>query len=128
MDELADLVGAPHVQNISIESNILNAVENGSEKIAVSEAIAAQNAKVVNSPASYDIVDTATDVSAQLATLNGLSTGPSSLNVEDATISQYENLSSETLVTTINLETSFSDLNAASGTLTLSSLQKWYSY
>ena len=45
------------------------------------------------------------------------------MNVEDATISQYENLSSETLVTTINLETSFSNLNAASGTLTLSSLQ-----
>ena len=33
MDELADLVGASHVQSISIESNILNAVENGSEKM-----------------------------------------------------------------------------------------------
>ena len=123
MDELADLVGAPHVQSISIESSILNAVESGSEKISVSEAIAAQDTKVVNSPASYGIVDTATEVSAELTALNGLSVTPGSLSVEDATISQYENLSSESLVTTINLETSFSDLNAASGTLTLSSLQ-----
>ena len=33
---------------------------------------------------------TATEVSSKLATLNGLSTGPRSLSVEDATISQYE--------------------------------------
>ena len=91
----------------------LNAVENGSEKIAVSEAIAAQDTKVVNSPTSYGIVDTATEVSAQLAALNGLSTGPSSLNVEDATISQYENLSSESLVSTINCNNIFSNLNAS---------------
>ena len=116
MDELADLVGAAHVQSISIESSILSAVESGSEKIAVSEAIAAQDTKVVNSPASYGIVDTATEVSSQIATVNGLSVTPGSLEVEDATVSQYENLYTETLVTTINLETSFSDLNSASGT------------
>ena len=76
MDELADLVGAAHVQSISIESGILSAVESGSEKIAVSEAIAAQDTPVVNSPAAYGIVDTATEVSAELTALNGLSTGP----------------------------------------------------
>ena len=123
MDELADLVGESHVQNILIESNILSDVEGGTEKISVSEAIAAQDSKVGNSPSSYSIVDTATQVSSQLTTLNGLSITPSSLEVEDASISQYESLSVETLVTTINVEASFSDLNSASGTLTLSSLQ-----